>query len=342
MPDRPAVIIGNPASIFPRHLASLWRSLGLDPVIVTRHWSGERVLPDGTPILASADAESPGQRRAYRALGRLLEAFEARLHSPAEAPLCIRDGARDALQAACQPGHRRRAEHLALHANAPPATGLRTGSVLLRPGGEPVPRLPAPRDAVGRRRVHVCRDDEPRVRAREVRAAARGPGRRGLAAGRQSPAGAIRRAARTTAFRRALGAGPGTVPAGHARREPAHARAIRDSRRRPGDHERAPVLPRVGIGCRARGVRARRERAARRALRAPRGRGHRGAGRGRARETRAGRPLVTIHAVRRRPAARRVLGAHVDRRHLRVAHAGDSTCGRWPPSWRPPAPAGLR
>ena len=79
MPDRPAVIIGNPASIFPRHLASLWRSLGLDPVIVTRHWSGERVLPDGTPILASADAESPGQRRAYHALGRLLEAFEGRL-----------------------------------------------------------------------------------------------------------------------------------------------------------------------------------------------------------------------------------------------------------------------
>ena len=81
MSDRPAVIIGNPASIFPRHLASLWRSLGLDPVIVTRHWSGERVLPDGTPILASADAESPGQRRGYRALGRLLDAFEARLHA---------------------------------------------------------------------------------------------------------------------------------------------------------------------------------------------------------------------------------------------------------------------
>jgi len=80
MPDRPAVIIGNPASIFPRHLASLWRSLGLDPVIVTRHWSGERVLLDGTPVLASADAESPNQRRAYRALERLLEAFEARLH----------------------------------------------------------------------------------------------------------------------------------------------------------------------------------------------------------------------------------------------------------------------
>lgn len=80
MPDRPAVIIGNPASIFPRHLASLWRSLGLNPVIVTRHWSGERVLPDGTPILASADAESPGRRRAYRALGRMLEACETRLH----------------------------------------------------------------------------------------------------------------------------------------------------------------------------------------------------------------------------------------------------------------------
>jgi hypothetical protein len=60
MSSSPAVIIGNPASIFPRHLASLWRSLGLDPVIVTRHWSGERVLPDGTRILASEETESPG------------------------------------------------------------------------------------------------------------------------------------------------------------------------------------------------------------------------------------------------------------------------------------------
>jgi glycosyltransferase involved in cell wall biosynthesis len=81
MPDRPAVIIGNPGSIFPRHLAALWRSFGLETRIVTRHWSGERVLPDGTPILASADAESAGQRRAYRALGRVLGAFESRLHA---------------------------------------------------------------------------------------------------------------------------------------------------------------------------------------------------------------------------------------------------------------------
>jgi glycosyltransferase involved in cell wall biosynthesis len=81
MPGRPAVIIGNPGSIFPRHLAALWRSLGLGPMIVTRHWSGERELPDGTPILASADAESPGQRRTYRALERLLGAFESRLQS---------------------------------------------------------------------------------------------------------------------------------------------------------------------------------------------------------------------------------------------------------------------
>jgi glycosyltransferase involved in cell wall biosynthesis len=81
MPDRPAVIIGNPGSIFPRHLAALWRSFGLDTRIVTRHWSGERVLPDGTPILASAEAESPSQRRAYHALGRLLGALESRLQS---------------------------------------------------------------------------------------------------------------------------------------------------------------------------------------------------------------------------------------------------------------------
>jgi glycosyltransferase involved in cell wall biosynthesis len=83
MPDRPvappAVIIGNPASLFPRHLAALWRSFGLDVRIVTRHWAGERVLPDGTPILASAESESPAERRAYRTLGRLLGAFEARL-----------------------------------------------------------------------------------------------------------------------------------------------------------------------------------------------------------------------------------------------------------------------
>ena len=77
----PVVIIGNPANIFPRHLAALWRSFGLDTRIVTRRWSGERILPDGTPILASEDAESPGRRRAYRALERLLWTFESRLHA---------------------------------------------------------------------------------------------------------------------------------------------------------------------------------------------------------------------------------------------------------------------
>ena len=339
MSDSPAVIIGNPASIFPRHLASLWRSLGLDPVIVARHWSGERVLPDGTRILASADAESPNQRRAYRALERLLDAFEARLHvlqkrryasamglethyKPRASPAIV-----DALsisrftrtlgpQLVC--GQEVFAYGLA-------ASLCRGCPRLVMPWGGDV-YMYAETTSLAFALVKYALRHVDLVVAGSPLAADHLQARFGVPPERLH-------------CRRSLGAGSGTVPAGHARREPAHARAIRDPPRRSRDHERAPVLPGVGIGCRVRGVRARRERAARRALRASRRSRHRGAGRGCARKTRAGRPLVTIHAVRRRPAARRLRRAHVDRRHLRVAHARDSTCGRWPPSWRPPAPA---
>lgn len=55
--SRPAVIVGDPSSLFTRQLASYWHSLGMDVLIVSYSWAGEKSLPDGTKILSSAEHE---------------------------------------------------------------------------------------------------------------------------------------------------------------------------------------------------------------------------------------------------------------------------------------------
>jgi glycosyltransferase involved in cell wall biosynthesis len=77
----PVVIIGNPASLFPRHLAALWRSWGMDARIVTRRWNGDSILPDGTPVMASGGHEGPLRRRSYRVLEGLLRQVESRIYA---------------------------------------------------------------------------------------------------------------------------------------------------------------------------------------------------------------------------------------------------------------------
>jgi glycosyltransferase involved in cell wall biosynthesis len=65
-PERgPVVVIGNAGSVFPRHLASLWRSMGLDARIVTRRWHGDRLLADGTPIIVTIETEGRARRTAH-------------------------------------------------------------------------------------------------------------------------------------------------------------------------------------------------------------------------------------------------------------------------------------
>jgi len=62
-PERgPVAIIGNAGSIFTRHLAALWRSMGLDARLVTARWHGESVLTDGTPIVVTSAAENSRRR----------------------------------------------------------------------------------------------------------------------------------------------------------------------------------------------------------------------------------------------------------------------------------------
>jgi glycosyltransferase involved in cell wall biosynthesis len=79
-PERgPVLVIGNPGSLFPRHLASLWRSLGLDARIITGHWQGDRVLPDGTPVIAADDFMSRARRWSHRLAQGLIRRVEAPL-----------------------------------------------------------------------------------------------------------------------------------------------------------------------------------------------------------------------------------------------------------------------
>src|SRR6476661_5917800 len=73
---RKALILGDPNSIFSREQAAFWRSHGIEVGIVTRHWSGDQVLPDGTPVLASSAHETPRQKRAYLLLQKNLERLE--------------------------------------------------------------------------------------------------------------------------------------------------------------------------------------------------------------------------------------------------------------------------
>jgi glycosyltransferase involved in cell wall biosynthesis len=75
-PSGPVVIIGDPNSLFPRHLASYWRSLGMDVVIVTHSWEGERSLSDGTEILSSAERETRPMRGGLKLLRVILRWVE--------------------------------------------------------------------------------------------------------------------------------------------------------------------------------------------------------------------------------------------------------------------------
>lgn len=79
--DRPrrALIIGNPASVFPQELAAIWRSRGLDTGIVTRYWSGGAQLDDGTPVFAADALGSDAQRRMLAALEQRLDRWESAL-----------------------------------------------------------------------------------------------------------------------------------------------------------------------------------------------------------------------------------------------------------------------
>lgn len=75
-PNRPVVIIGDPISLFPRHLASYWRSLGMDVVVVTHSWAGEKSLSDGTKILSSTEHETRTRRTLLKLLRIALRLIE--------------------------------------------------------------------------------------------------------------------------------------------------------------------------------------------------------------------------------------------------------------------------
>jgi glycosyltransferase involved in cell wall biosynthesis len=76
----PAVIIGNPGSIFPRELASYWHSFGIDVAIVTRKWEGEKSLPDGVPILSSETYETQSLKGKLKFLQALFNEVEQEIH----------------------------------------------------------------------------------------------------------------------------------------------------------------------------------------------------------------------------------------------------------------------
>lgn len=66
--DGPAVMLCDPTSIFPSHLAAYWRSKGLDVVFVTDRSDLPRALPDGTLVVRSCDYETPLMRKITRRL----------------------------------------------------------------------------------------------------------------------------------------------------------------------------------------------------------------------------------------------------------------------------------
>ncbi len=78
--DRPAVILGNPASLFCRQLAAHWRDLGLTTLVATYGWEGASVTPEGVPIVV-ADGGSHAGRVAARACRAVLRRVEAVLRS---------------------------------------------------------------------------------------------------------------------------------------------------------------------------------------------------------------------------------------------------------------------
>src|SRR5262245_52051478 len=75
----PVLVIGNAGSIFTRHLASLWRSFGIDARLLTRRWHGERTVGDGIPVVVATDREGPVRSAAYQWLEWGISQFESRL-----------------------------------------------------------------------------------------------------------------------------------------------------------------------------------------------------------------------------------------------------------------------
>jgi glycosyltransferase involved in cell wall biosynthesis len=73
----PVVVAGNAGNLFPRHLASLWRSMGIDARIVTRRWHDNDLLADGTPIECTGLSETPKGRRVYEWIERGASRVEA-------------------------------------------------------------------------------------------------------------------------------------------------------------------------------------------------------------------------------------------------------------------------
>jgi len=79
-PERgPVLVVGNAGSVFTRHLAGLWRSMGLDARILTRRWHGERTIADGIPVVVATDTESSARRAAYDRIERVARPIEGRI-----------------------------------------------------------------------------------------------------------------------------------------------------------------------------------------------------------------------------------------------------------------------
>src|SRR5262245_42065165 len=75
----PVLVIGNAGSVFTRHLASLWRSFGIDARLLTRRWYGERTVGDRVPVVVATDREGRVRGAAYHWLEWGISQFESRL-----------------------------------------------------------------------------------------------------------------------------------------------------------------------------------------------------------------------------------------------------------------------
>jgi glycosyltransferase involved in cell wall biosynthesis len=75
----PVLVMGNAGSVFTRHLASMWRGMGLDARLITRRWPGDRALRDGTPVIVTSDEEHPWARTAFDWIERASWQLESRL-----------------------------------------------------------------------------------------------------------------------------------------------------------------------------------------------------------------------------------------------------------------------
>lgn len=72
----PAVMLGDPESLFPRQLASYWRSLGMEVVIISWNPGQNEILPDGTRIIRSSEFKATGVHRWSRGMFKALSYVE--------------------------------------------------------------------------------------------------------------------------------------------------------------------------------------------------------------------------------------------------------------------------